>query len=545
MEITPSVKTPLSQTNVKSQKSRIFLLLSFGIPMLFLAAGFVLQNVHPFGDQQILVVDFWHQYYPFLRLLHEKLQHGGSLLYTWDSGLGSNFVSIFAYYAASPLNLLTALVPETFLRDAVTLVLLLKVGFAGLFFACFLRGTFRRNDFSLCIFSVMYALCSYILGYYWNIIWLDTVALLPLVVLGLVYLVRDGKCRLYCIALGLSLFTNFYIGMFTCIFAVIAYCCLCVCYLRWKQLPMRTLAMAGCSLLGGALAAIVLIPTYYALQLTYSVNNAFPTAVQFYENWRTLAANLISFHEPTSKDGLPNLACGVLPLVLIGPFLRSGRIRIREKIMAVLVLAFLMISCNCNVLNYIWHGFHFPNMLPYRFSFLFSFALLTVGYRAFLVVLEEKCRVWDLLAMLAVTVGVFLIAYNVQENRAVYWTAALMLLYTGIMLLAYRQIFGKKMLYLAVSIVLAFEMFQNVKLGTETVSTSAYTGYPASYTDVENLLEQIDEQDETPFYRTELSTWYTLNDPALYGYHGVSQFSSMANENATKWIRSKSEAKRS
>ena len=76
---------------------------------------------------------------------------------------------------------------------------------------------------------------------------------------------------------------------------------------------------------------------------------------------------------------------------------------------------------------------------------------------------------WDLLAMLAVTVGVFLIAYNVQENRAVYWTAALMLLYTGIMLLAYRQIFGKKMLYLAVSIVLAFEMFQNVKLGTETV----------------------------------------------------------------------------
>ena len=94
------------------------------------------------------------------------------------------------------------------------------------------------------------------------------------------------------------------------------------------------------------------------------------------------------------------------------------------------------------------------------------------------------------------------------------------------------------MLYLAVSIVLAFEMFQNVKLGTETVSTSAYTGYPASYTDVENLLEQIDEQDETPFYRTELSTWYTLNDPALYGYRGVSQFSSMANENATKWIRS-------
>lgn len=180
---------------------RLVLLLSFCIPMLLLAVGFVLQQVHPFGDRQILVTDFWHQYYPFLRLLHEKLRSGGSLLYTWESGMGTNFLSIFAYYAASPLNLLTVLVPESILREAVTVVLLLKIGCAGLFFALFLRGTFHRDDFSICLFAVMYALCSYILGYYWNIIWMDTVALLPLVVLGLVYLVRDGKYRLYVVAL--------------------------------------------------------------------------------------------------------------------------------------------------------------------------------------------------------------------------------------------------------------------------------------------------------------------------------------------------------
>lgn len=51
---------------------RLVLLLSFCIPMLLLAVGFVLQQVHPFGDRQILVTDFWHQYYPFLRLLHEN-----------------------------------------------------------------------------------------------------------------------------------------------------------------------------------------------------------------------------------------------------------------------------------------------------------------------------------------------------------------------------------------------------------------------------------------------------------------------------------------
>lgn len=521
----------------KKQNTKCWLLLSFCTPVVIMALGFALQEVFPFGDRQILVTDFWHQYYPFLRLLHEKLQHGGSLLYSWDTGLGTNFLSIFAYYAASPLNLLTIFVPEAFLREAVTLVLLLKIGFAGLFFALFLRGTFRRSDFSICIFSVMYALCSYILGYYWNIIWIDTVALLPLVVLGLVHLVRDGKYRLYMIALGLSLFTNFYIGMFTCIFAVIAYLCLCVCYLRPRQIPGRTAAMLIGSVMGGALAAVVLLPAYYALQLTYSVNNIFPTTVQFYENWRTLAADLLSFHAPTAKEGLPNLACGVLPLALMGPFLRSGSIRIREKVAAILVLAFLLISCNCNVLNYIWHGFHFPNMLPYRFSFLFSFVLLTMGYRAFAVALAEKFRVWDILAMLAMAALIFALSYGIQENQAVYWSVALMLLYAVILLLFFREIFGKKLLYLSLSIVLAFEIFQNVKQGTETVSTSDRISYPSCSTEVESLQQQIEQQDETLFYRTEMSTWYTLNDPALYGYHGLSQFSSMANENVTKWMR--------
>ncbi len=61
------------------------------------------------------------------------------------------------------------------------------------------------------------------MGYYWNLIWIDTVALLPLVVLGTILIVREGKYKLYAVSLALSLIANFYIGLFTCIFTVMVF----------------------------------------------------------------------------------------------------------------------------------------------------------------------------------------------------------------------------------------------------------------------------------------------------------------------------------
>ena len=86
------------------QKFHVWEILAFIIPFLLIGIGFWKGQMHPFGDNQFLVTDLWHQYYPFFQLLQEKLQHGGSLLYTWRSGMGTNFLAMMSYYAASPLN---------------------------------------------------------------------------------------------------------------------------------------------------------------------------------------------------------------------------------------------------------------------------------------------------------------------------------------------------------------------------------------------------------------------------------------------------------
>lgn len=532
----------------------IYEILAFVLPFVFLAIGFYKKEMHPFFDidtfikegtvnqfeQQFLVTDLWHQYYPFIQILHDKLANGGSLLYSWTSGLGTNFVALMSYYAASPLNLLCVFMNVENLRDGLQLILMLKFSFAGLFFARMLRYAFGKNDLSITMFGVMFALCSYMMGYYWNIIWIDTVALLPLVMHGLTALVREGKYRTYVIALALSLISSYYIAYMVCIFTVIAFFLLCLYEgVGFKKLLGRFGMITGCSLLGAGLASWVLIPAFFALQLTHSANNSFPKDPSFYEKWRDIVSNMLAFTDPTAKEGLPNLYAGWLPVLLIGAFLVATDIRLREKISAMLLMAFLLVSCNLNVLNYIWHGFHFPNMLPYRFSFLFSFVLLVTAYRAYLVLLEEKLNILYWLGMLVVG-GLFLwLGYGsgIQEEEHKFVTACAILggVYMAIIFL--RLFAPKQIVQVLLACAMVYEMGYSAVNGVKTVGSSGYTSYPANGSEIQVLLENKDKLVEEPFSRTELTSWYTLNDPALYLYDGVSQFSSMANEHVTTFLR--------
>lgn len=521
----------------KNAKKQLWIILSGLIPMLFFGVALGIEGIFPVGDRQIFVCDAWHQYYPFVRLLHEKLQNGGSLLLSWESGFGSNFLVIMAYYAASPLNFLTALFPTSWLRTVVTVELLLKIGCAGSFFALFLRGTFHQNEKSLMFFSTLYATCSYIMGYCWCFIWLDTVALLPLVILGLVNLVREGKYRLYVISLAVALFANFYIGIFVCIFSVLAYFCILICCSSFKQVPKITLKFAGASLLGGGLAAVLLLPTYEAMQLTYSMNNNWPDHLEFYENWLDLLENLISWKEPSFKEGMPNFACGMLPLVCMGPFIVSKHIRIREKVLGILLLAFIFFSCNCNYLNYIWHGFHFPNMVPYRFAFLFSFVLLTIGYRAFILIEKEKFYSWYCIPMVLIAAGFFVIGFirKNQEMNAVYWSFFTAFFYVFVIVLYMRKLLNIRFFSVFMTLIVFVETAVNIFYGMEADGTSAYSSYLSNEVETDALLDWEKENATEGFYRTETTAWYTLNNSALYGYNGISQFSSTANQYVSRW----------
>lgn len=532
-------KDILNKKGVKIVGNYFFVVLSFAIPFVMMALAFAAQEIVGFssdGDKQILVIDCWHQYFPFLQEMQDKMQNGGSLLYTLRSGLGSNFLATMSYYTASPLNFLTVFIPSEYLREFFALFVCIKIGCAGMFMSLFLRGVFKRNDFSIVLFAIPYALSAYMMGYYWNVMWLDTVALAPLAFLGTYALVREGRYKTYVIALALAFFSNFYVGFFVCVFVAIMFFAVNIILLpNFKMFLKRLGQIALFTVIALGLTAVLVLPAYIALQHAYSANSTFPETFKFYDTFTNVIANTMAFGTPSHKEGLPNLYSGLLALIMLGVMILCNKISIREKIVYIVIVGFLILSCNYNVLDYIWNGFHFTNMIPFRFSFLFVFAVLAIGYRAFT---QLDRAHWIMIAGGAVILAVLLWIAKLSGMEDSAFNSNM---YLGIgymiclVLVAFRLLNTKAVAFIMI-FPMIFELNANVEAGTTAVGTSAYSTYYSNGENVEKLLDKYESGDDD-FYRIEMSKSYTINDPALYQYRGISMFSSMINCEISQYMR--------
>ena len=516
-----------------------YLVFCFLLPFLLLLAGFIYQGVYPFGDRQILIMDAWHQYFPFFEELHTRLRSGDSLFYSFTTGMGTNFIAMFAYYLASPLNLLALLVPTEYLREIYAVITLLKVGLAGLFCGIYLHRVFKRNDLTLPMFSVCFALCSFMMGYYWNIMWLDTVMLLPLLALGIHRLVTEGRFRLYTLTLAVSVVSNYYIGFIVCIFTAIYFFILCIVHrIGFRRFLVRFAQIALFSVLGLLMTAPITFTAYEALMRAYYVPEQFTDAIELYHSFWEIITQVLAFIPPTYSEGLPNLYCGFFCFLMLYVFLRARRIRIREKVLYVLFLAFLIVSCNINLLNYIWHGLHYPNMLPYRFSFLFCFLLVIMAYKAFRCLSE--LRWFDLVIMFVMYLVFLLFSVPVLETYELgsliaVGNFALFAVYFVILAVYLLKRVDRKKINIAISSVMLVEFLIYMIITAEQVGSSSRTSYINKEEEMTVFLNAVEETDDEIFYRTEFSTWYMLNAAPLYGYNGIAQFSSTANSGVS-WL---------
>lgn len=512
------------------KKERLLYTFSFLLPICMMMVLFVIKKIYPFGDRCFLSGDLYHQYMPFFSEFLHKLRAGENLNFSFNVGIGSNFLALFVYYLASPFHWLALLIPERFLIEFIGYLIVFKTGLCGLTAGIYFCRHFRTKSSAVILFSIFYAFNGFMMAYNYNIMWVDCVWLLPLIVLGLEQLVKEGKYALYCISLAMCILTNYYLSIMICIFLVLYFVVL---FVNERGHRLRSIGLfAVFSLLAGLIASILLVPEVCAILQTDFGDMDFPKKIKVYfSTLDVLARHCVCVATERGLDHWPNIFCGSAVLMLVPMYVMNDKLSVREKFTKLALLGVLLLSFSVNILDFIWHGMNYPDSLPARQSYIYCFLVLTICYDAF-----RKMKEMDrqkIVTAFCIGVGFVLFVQKFVSHEDFYLGAKLatigFLSVYGILLYLYRtreSRFAWSMIFMVALVATIIECSVNTfSTSLGTVSRSAYL---ADQEDYRALYEMTNEW-ETELYRVEKFTRKTKNDATLTGYPSASVFSSTMN----------------
>ncbi len=507
--------------------------ISFFLPLVIMIAIFAVRGIFPFGDNVYLRSDMYHQYCPFFSELWEKIRNGGSLFYSWEVGLGSNFTALYGYYLSSPLNWFIGFFPHNYIIELMNIIILIKLSLASTAFTYYIDKRFNTQNITISIFGMFYALSGFTAAFSWNLMWFDCVLLLPLVLLGLERLVNEDKGILYTVTLGLTILSNYYIAIMVCISLVFYFLALLITMPvpEKKSVYLQKIGYFTLfSLLAGALSAAILLPELYALGLTASSDISFPkTLTQYFSVVTVLNRQLANTEVCIGLEHLPNVYCGVAVFLLYPLYIFNKKISLREKIAKSILLFVFIFAFSFNIPNFIWHGFHYPNSLPARQSFIYIFILLTMCFDAYKDIKDYSG------SQIAKSFGLFLIYllwldHTKGDNDPGYAillvNAIFMLLYVIIAFLYKKDKIKIHFIVFLLFCVSCIECTMNME---ETgYSTTGRSAYFKDYDSVQTLTDELSQTDDS-FYRIAKAFGYrSKNDAAWHNFNSASVFSSTA-----------------
>ena len=527
----------------KKQFKINYFLAGYLLSAIILAVSFAMIKVWPFGDYYALIVDSIHQYLPFYTDFRNKLAEGSSLMYSWSGGLGYNFWSTYAYYLAAPSNFLLYFVPMKYVGDFMDLMIILRVALCGGCFSWYLHKRNPKENWTPVAFGLAFALSSLILGYYFNLMWLDSIAMTPVVMYGIDQVVEGKRGKTFCLALFYAIWCNYYIGFMLCLFSCLY---LLVCYISEtdqfsvKHILKTGLKFAWFALLAGGMAAAVLFPAYMGLSSTEALNNGntFPKSIQFYTGLLDVLKQHMAFLEPVNisdtQVGL-NAYCGIGTVFFALLFLFNRKISKRKKFSYIALAGVIMFSFSFNILNYIWHGFHIQNGLPNRFAFLYIAVVTLMAYEAY----DSNYSLWQIIAAYAVPGGLLIYFYITRDgsvsNLVYYANFGILTGYVFLILLKkYWKNFKSALYALLVSILLIAELTANCAIGVFYNSGDTRERHIADQTSFQNL---VGSQDSHNFFRSEVDRQWMRNVTMYAGGNGLVMFNSAMYGNVVDFCR--------
>ena len=506
-----------------------FVFVSFAVTWLSLVLFAFVAGLAPFGDKCLLSMDLHGQYYP---MMAEKLSDYFSV-WSWNGGLGFAAAVQSAYYTNSVFLLLLLPFSGYARVAALHMMIFLKLALASAAFTYYLGRKFGRYDVFTAVFGIAYGLSAYTLAFMNQPMWLDVVLFCPLVLCAMERLLAGGSPVMYVLVLALAIYSNFYISFALCIFLILWFIASVV-MKKWsgfRDLARITLKFGCASVAAGFLCAFMLIPLMLHMENWISSSVGFPNEGEWYHSFAEIADSFCALGKMSLEFGPANVFCGSASVFLILLYAFNLAVPLKKRLVMISLTALMFVSFEWNFLDFIWHGLHFPNQLPGRQSFLFILVALLIGYEA--VTRLEGVRFSGLLCSFLASSAFLLVGMGESENAKGRLFTVIMIL--SIFALLTIVVALKKtpsvsyMMKMGIALVLLIDICGNAffVLGQHARVTSA-----AVYVQNEEQMLRYAKKyqsGEEAFWRTEMTRPFTFDCGQLYGFKGLTYYSSTMN----------------
>lgn len=497
----------------------ITFIIPFGLHLIVM----ILFDIMPFGNYALLDGDGALSVFPFLYDEVKNFRKFNFIYSTSGSYMGYNmFPARIMYY------IIALFIPETKIALFYHFALPILYGLSSANMALYLSK--KESSKEKCpnalilIPSLMYGLCSFMLIMHDYLQWYFILAALPLLALALDHLIYQKKRIIYILLLTFCMLNGIDYAYYICILLILLF--FIADFRSLKEFILSGIRFAGASILSALNAFIFIYGMFFSRTGSgyESTDKIFPSFGFFGSFWEELKQHMfLSLSSSVSyNDNNITLYASVLAVILLILFLSSNMINRGKKIKLSLILVFLYLSFNENLLTYIINGFHYQSSCPNRHAILAVFILSLIAHDALTIIQTVSSKV-ILASCVLVIIFFSFCQYLSSGNSIVSYTLTIVLtLIYLFFLISYRK--NTRVLYKCILSLFIAEMGINMIFLMSIYKSTAFNELFSNYDTFDDVISK-NLPTEGSKYRTLFPSSEIINSGLIYSTNSTDYFS--------------------
>lgn len=380
------------------------------ITCIMMLAIYMVKGIYPFGNVDISYYDMSQNYVPAYTHAYDFYHGNQGLFWEWYNCGGVTIVDSFCNFILNPFNLFFLFVKRNKILQSLSLFLLLKISFSAFAMSYFVDKKYQKLscDWKV-VLGILYASSGYIIQYYTNIQFLDTVAIFPLLMYSVDLLIEYGRRKWLVVFMILGMLSNIQIMVMVCIYVVIYSFVFSYNHDHRKKVIVDlglSVAISTC------ISAIALLPTILANVGTTRLgvsNNIYST-------------NIYNMLKNTYFDQKLFMCYGIEIVIAVFIICLFDRKKYIPKMTKELLLgSLLLIPVFIDCINIVWHIVGYM-AFPMRFGFILTFTAILILAKYLLLKGEietdiKNLQLKNLISFVLGGVGLFIMYYCIIPLR--------------------------------------------------------------------------------------------------------------------------------